>query len=65
MREGGGPGDDRGPAVLHRVQHGAELGAAAQPPPQLHPRLLPHRGQARGLLAPAHHAGFQKGDNII
>ena len=65
MREGGRPGDDRGAAVLHRVRDGHQRRAPLRPPPQLHPRLLPHRGQARGLLAPAHHAGFQKGDIFI
>ena len=61
MREGGGPGDGGGPAVLHRVQQRHAGGEADEPAAQLHPRLLPHRGQARGVLAPAHHTGVQKG----
>ena len=65
MREGRGPGYDRRPAVLYRVRDRHERRETAQPPAQLHSRLLPHWGQTCGVLAPAHHPGLQKGESLL
>ena len=61
MREGGGPGHDLGPAVLHRVRHRPQHREALQPLAQLHSGLLPTRGQLARTMAPAGHPGIQKG----
>ena len=64
LREGGGPGHDLGPAVLHRVRHRPQHREAVQPLAQLHPRLLPTRGQLTRAMAPARHSGIQKGKKL-
>ena len=64
LREGGGPGHDLGPAVLHRVRHRPQHREALQPLAQLHSGLLPTGGQLARTMAPAGHPGIQKGTSI-
>ena len=62
MREGGGSGHDRCPAILHRVWKRNEQRETFLTSAQLHPGLLSATGQRLGNVAHADHAGVQKGD---